>query len=188
MAISPRHHGPRRPRAASRPRGKRKVLLPFSARTRGRAALRNSEPPPSRGQALVRLDLVRRQDLAHRSLGEFRQAGMASLRPGTRTNYVIGHAAPPRFSKDAKIARIEIDPEELGTSARIGRRRCWPPVSANDAGEGETDANLTSSGHAHTQERHRRGPSLAEQVADQLMAHDAIGAHARDELGFAPHQ
>ena len=27
-------------------------------------------------------------------------------------------------------------------------------------------------------------PSLAEQVADQLMAHDAIGAHARDELGI----
>src|SRR6202030_4588211 len=53
---------------------------------------------------------------------------------------------------------------------------------------GESDANLTSSGHAHTQERHRRGPSLAEQVADQLMAHDAIGAHARDELGFAPNQ
>ena len=37
---------------------------------------------------------------------------------GTRMNYVIGHAAPPRFSADAKIARIEIDPEELGTSAR----------------------------------------------------------------------
>jgi hypothetical protein len=28
-------------------------------------------------------------------------------------------------------------------------------------------------------------PSLAEQVADQLMAHDAIGAHARDELGLS---
>jgi vacuolar iron transporter family protein len=27
--------------------------------------------------------------------------------------------------------------------------------------------------------------SLAEQVADQLMAHDAIGAHARDELGMS---
>ena len=37
---------------------------------------------------------------------------------GTRTNYVIGHAAPPRFGAEAKIARIEIDPEELGTSAR----------------------------------------------------------------------
>jgi len=28
-------------------------------------------------------------------------------------------------------------------------------------------------------------PSLAEQVADQLMAHDAIGAHTRDELGMS---
>src|SRR5271166_278129 len=28
-------------------------------------------------------------------------------------------------------------------------------------------------------------PSLAAQVADQLMAHDAIGAHARDELGMS---
>jgi len=33
----------------------------------------------------------------------------------------------------------------------------------------------------------RRGlePSLAEQVAAQLMAHDALGAHARDELGLS---
>lgn len=27
-------------------------------------------------------------------------------------------------------------------------------------------------------------PALAKQVADQLMAHDAVGAHARDELGI----
>ncbi len=31
-------------------------------------------------------------------------------------------------------------------------------------------------------------PSLAKQVADQLMAHDAIGAHARDELGISETQ
>lgn len=33
----------------------------------------------------------------------------------------------------------------------------------------------------------RRGlePKLARQVADQLMAHDALGAHARDELGIS---
>ena len=29
------------------------------------------------------------------------------------------------------------------------------------------------------------GPLLAKQVADQLMAHDALGAHARDELGIS---
>ena len=29
-------------------------------------------------------------------------------------------------------------------------------------------------------------PALADQVAQQLMAHDALGAHARDELGITP--
>ncbi len=29
-------------------------------------------------------------------------------------------------------------------------------------------------------------PSLAQEVAGQLMAHDALGAHARDELGLSP--
>jgi VIT1/CCC1 family predicted Fe2+/Mn2+ transporter len=29
-------------------------------------------------------------------------------------------------------------------------------------------------------------PALAKQVAQQLMAHDALGAHARDELGISP--
>ena len=29
-------------------------------------------------------------------------------------------------------------------------------------------------------------PALAAQVAEQLMAHDALGAHARDELGLSP--
>jgi VIT1/CCC1 family predicted Fe2+/Mn2+ transporter len=29
------------------------------------------------------------------------------------------------------------------------------------------------------------GPALAKQVAQQLMAHDALGAHARDELGIS---
>lgn len=31
-------------------------------------------------------------------------------------------------------------------------------------------------------------PALAKQVADQLMAHDALGAHARDELGIVSQQ
>ncbi len=31
-------------------------------------------------------------------------------------------------------------------------------------------------------------PALANQVADQLMAHDALGAHARDELGISDGQ
>src|ERR1700747_3161315 len=41
----------------------------------------SSAPPLSRGQALVRLDLVLGQDLAHRSLSQLRQARM----PGGRS-------------------------------------------------------------------------------------------------------
>ena len=37
---------------------------------------------------------------------------------GTRMNYIISHAAPPRFNAAAKIARIDIDPIEIATAAR----------------------------------------------------------------------
>jgi thiamine pyrophosphate-dependent acetolactate synthase large subunit-like protein len=37
---------------------------------------------------------------------------------GTRMNYIISHAAPPRFNAAAKIARIDIDPAEIATAAR----------------------------------------------------------------------
>jgi thiamine pyrophosphate-dependent acetolactate synthase large subunit-like protein len=37
---------------------------------------------------------------------------------GTRMNYIIGHASPPRFGPSAKIARIDIDPTEIGAAAR----------------------------------------------------------------------
>lgn len=38
---------------------------------------------------------------------------------------------------------------------------------------------------AKTYEQRGLAPDLARQVADQLMAHDALGAHARDELGIS---
>ncbi|MBO0737070.1 MAG: thiamine pyrophosphate-binding protein [Alphaproteobacteria bacterium] len=47
----------------------------------------------------------------------FREADLIIIL-GTRTNYVIGHAQPPRFSAAARVARIDIDPEEMGLSAR----------------------------------------------------------------------
>ena len=37
---------------------------------------------------------------------------------GTRMNYVIGHASAPRFGANAKIARIDIDADELATAPR----------------------------------------------------------------------
>jgi thiamine pyrophosphate-dependent acetolactate synthase large subunit-like protein len=38
---------------------------------------------------------------------------------GTRMNYIIGHAAPPRFGPNATIARIDIDADEIATAARF---------------------------------------------------------------------
>lgn len=48
----------------------------------------------------------------------FREAD-AILVIGTRMNYVIGHAAPPRFNAAAKIVRIDIDAAEIDTSPRL---------------------------------------------------------------------
>jgi acetolactate synthase-1/2/3 large subunit len=45
----------------------------------------------------------------------FREADLI-LVIGTRLNYVIGHAAPPRFAAAAKRVRIDIDPDEIATS------------------------------------------------------------------------
>jgi thiamine pyrophosphate-dependent acetolactate synthase large subunit-like protein len=37
---------------------------------------------------------------------------------GTRMNYIIGHASPPRFGPNATIARIDVDSAEIATAAR----------------------------------------------------------------------
>jgi thiamine pyrophosphate-dependent acetolactate synthase large subunit-like protein len=47
----------------------------------------------------------------------FREADLLIV-IGTRMNYIIGHAAPPRFSAQATIARIDIDPTEIASAAR----------------------------------------------------------------------
>ncbi len=47
----------------------------------------------------------------------FREADLIIVL-GTRMNYIISHAAPPRFNADARIARIDIDPGEIATAAR----------------------------------------------------------------------
>ena len=47
----------------------------------------------------------------------FREADLIMI-IGTRMNYIIGHAAPPRFNAEAKIVRIDIDEEEVSTSPR----------------------------------------------------------------------
>ncbi len=47
----------------------------------------------------------------------FRDADLILI-VGTRMNYIITHAAPPRFNANATIARIDIDAAELATAPR----------------------------------------------------------------------
>ncbi|MGE4238833.1 thiamine pyrophosphate-binding protein [Ramlibacter sp.] len=47
----------------------------------------------------------------------FKEADLVLI-VGTRMNYIIGHGVAPRFSKEATIARIDIDAEEIATAAR----------------------------------------------------------------------
>ena len=47
----------------------------------------------------------------------FRDADLILI-VGTRMNYVIGHAAPPRWNTNAKIVRVDVDPFEIASSPR----------------------------------------------------------------------
>lgn len=38
---------------------------------------------------------------------------------GTRLNYVFGHGTPPRFAKDARLIRIDIDADELASTPQV---------------------------------------------------------------------
>jgi thiamine pyrophosphate-dependent acetolactate synthase large subunit-like protein len=54
--------------------------------------------------------------LAMRS-SAFREADLIIVL-GTRMNYIIGHASPPRFGPNATIARIDVDAGEIAMAAR----------------------------------------------------------------------
>jgi VIT1/CCC1 family predicted Fe2+/Mn2+ transporter len=98
---------------------------------------------------------------AHASRGNVLVAGIAGLVAGTMS-MAAGEYVSVRSQADTEKADLVIEGAEL---------------RANPASEREELATIYV----------RRGlePSLAKEVAQQLMAHDALGAHARDELGIS---
>jgi VIT1/CCC1 family predicted Fe2+/Mn2+ transporter len=98
---------------------------------------------------------------AHGSHGAVLIAGVAGLVAGAMS-MAAGEYVSVRSQADAEQADLKLDRAELNT---------------NDKGEHTELAAIYVS----------RGldAALARQVADQLMAHDALGAHARDELGIS---
>jgi vacuolar iron transporter family protein len=89
-------------------------------------------------------------------------AGVSGLAAGAMS-MAAGEYVSVHSQADTEEADIERERKELKT---------------DDAGERkELTAIYVSRG---------LDPPLAAQVADQLMAHDALGAHVRDELGISP--
>jgi VIT1/CCC1 family predicted Fe2+/Mn2+ transporter len=97
---------------------------------------------------------------AHSSHGNVLVAGVAGLVAGAMS-MAAGEFVSVHSQADTEEAELELERTELKT---------------DDKGEHKELAAIYVA----------RGldPSLAKQVAQQLMAHDALGAHARDELGI----
>lgn len=88
-------------------------------------------------------------------------AGVAGLTAGA-LSMAAGEYVSVHSQKDSEAADLDRERTELKT---------------NDAGErNELTAIYVGRGLK---------PALAREVAEQLMAHDALGAHARDELGIS---
>jgi VIT1/CCC1 family predicted Fe2+/Mn2+ transporter len=98
---------------------------------------------------------------AHGTHGSVLVAGVAGLVAGAMS-MAAGEYVSVHSQADTERADLELERKEL---------------KADDKGEHKELAAIYVA----------RGldPSLAKQVAQQLMAHDALGAHARDELGIS---
>ena len=97
---------------------------------------------------------------AHTSHSGIMVAGVAGLVAGAMS-MAAGEYVSVHSQADTEQAELERERMELATDGEFERKE------------------LTAIYEARGLE-----PGLAAQVADQLMAHDALGAHARDELGI----
>jgi len=98
---------------------------------------------------------------AHAPHGSVLAAGVAALVSGAMS-MAAGEYVSVQSQKDSEQADLERERVELKTD--------------NEREHGELASIYVSRG---------LDPGLAKQVAEQLMNHDALGAHARDELGIS---
>jgi VIT1/CCC1 family predicted Fe2+/Mn2+ transporter len=96
---------------------------------------------------------------------------------GTRSNVLVAGVAGMVAGAMAMAAGEYVSVHSQADTEQAELKRERAELKADDEGEHkELTAIYVGRG---------LDPSLAKQVADQLMAHDAIGAHARDELGIS---
>jgi VIT1/CCC1 family predicted Fe2+/Mn2+ transporter len=96
---------------------------------------------------------------------------------GTRGNVLVAGVAGLAAGAMAMAAGEYVSVHSQADTEEAELKRERAELKADDKGEHEELTAIYVD----------RGldPSLAKQVADQLMAHDALGAHARDELGIS---
>jgi VIT1/CCC1 family predicted Fe2+/Mn2+ transporter len=96
---------------------------------------------------------------------------------GTRSNVLVAGVAGLVAGAMAMAAGEYVSVHSQADTEQAELKRERAELEADDKGEHEELTAIYID----------RGldPSLAKQVADQLMAHDALGAHARDELGIS---
>ena len=99
---------------------------------------------------------------AHGSRSSVLIAGFAALVAGAMS-MAAGEYVSVHSQKDTEDADLALERKELRTDDRGEHEE----LTAIYVGRG-------------------LDPALAKTVADQLMSHDALGAHARDELGITP--
>jgi VIT1/CCC1 family predicted Fe2+/Mn2+ transporter len=96
---------------------------------------------------------------------------------GTRSNVLVAGVAGLVAGAMSMAAGEYVSVHSQADTERADLDRERAELRADDVGEHkELTAIYVSRG---------LDPSLAKQVADQLMAHDALGAHSRDELGIS---
>lgn len=98
---------------------------------------------------------------AHGSHSSIMVAGVAGLVAGSMS-MAAGEYVSVHSQADTEKAELDIERQELKTDSKGEHRE----LAAIYVGRG-------------------LDPALAKQVADQLMKHDALGAHANDELGIS---
>ncbi len=98
---------------------------------------------------------------AHGTHGNVMVAGIAGLVAGAMS-MAAGEYVSVRSQADSEQAALDVERAELQADEKGERRE----LTAIYVGRG-------------------LDPALAKQVAEQLMAHDALGAHSRDELGIS---
>jgi VIT1/CCC1 family predicted Fe2+/Mn2+ transporter len=97
---------------------------------------------------------------AHAARGSILIAGAAGLVAGAMS-MAAGEYVSVSSQADAEAADLKVEQKELATNPVFEHKEL-----------------------AEIYEGRGLSPALAKQVSDELMAHDALGAHARDELGI----